>query len=417
MITIKLPITLNEEDITLIKEMQRLQSSMIRSAYVRAKQGNVEIDIRSYIRTTFKGKLDSWFHQSAVKSGIAMAKADEELSTDKRIFGSKQMMSRRTKGLITNNQWKESRLMPVYLIGESNYKGNRKFNFSVDSILFKPVRGTTIHIDLPALKKKWARLWEQACLLASENKIPITVTLCSKFIRLTFDDSLIVDRTTPFKLPIKDRYAGIDMNPNYIGVSIFDKQTLIETKMFSLKELTGKHASNAKLNHETIEIGHSSRRWLKHHRVDTLFVEQLNFKQGDSKKGKSFNRLTQNQWKRSVLENTLSKYFKLYNINAAYTSTIGNVLHPELPDPIAASTAVAQRGYELCIIKSKKFYPELPEKKVIEDRWKKPDVPDFQDWKELHSWLKKTGLKYRVDVPEASMFRIFQSHRSGVGII
>lgn len=45
-----------------------------------------------------------------------------------------------------------------------------------------------------------------------------------------------------------------------------------------------------------------------------------------------------------------------------------------------------------------KFYPGLPETGYIEDRWKKTDVPSFQDWKELHSWLKETGLKYRVDV-------------------
>ena len=152
---------------------------------------------------------------------------------------------------------------------------------------------------------------------------------------------------------------------------------------------------------------------MKHLRVDKVFVEELKFKNGDKKKGKGFNRLVINKWKRSTFDRILAKYYKTYKVNAAYSSTIGNVLNPTLPDPVAASTEIARRGYRLTISKNGQFYPELPAKSYIEDRWKKPDVPDFKEWKELHDWLKLTGLKYRVDVG-SSMFRTFESRRSCV---
>ena len=120
----------------------------------------------------------------------------------------------------------------------------------------------------------------------------------------------------------------------------------------------------------------------------------------------------------SSLIASISKYFpKLYEINAAYTSTIGNVLHPNLPDPVAASTAVAKRGYELVIKKSKKFYPDLPTLKELEDRWKETEFPVYTSWKELHDFIKNSGLKYRVPIPEKEGFRIFQSRLSKVGVL
>jgi hypothetical protein len=112
----------------------------------------------------------------------------------------------------------------------------------------------------------------------------------------------------------------------------------------------------------------------------------------------------------------LSKYFKIYEINAAYTSTIGNILHPELPDPIAASTAIAKRGYRVVILKNKQFYPALPKTEYLKDLWKETEIPAFLDWKELHSWVKKSGMKYRVPIP-IGMFRVFASPSSLVGVI
>jgi hypothetical protein len=417
MITYKLPIQLTDEEKKMVLEFQRIQSSMIRSAYKQAEFGCTEISIRQEIRDRFKSQLDSWFQQSAVKYGIGMFKSDHETGRLGRVFGGKGNLIRRAKGLISKEEWKQKRLLPLYLIGEAPAKGNRKFEFREDHVVFKPYNGCKIKIDLPNIRKNWSRMWNQLLVMASEKQLPITVSLTIESISFSFDDVKVKQEIRKIPKPIKNRYAGIDLNPNYIGISVFDGTKLIETRLFSLKTLTGKNASASKLEHETREIGHAIGKWLQHLRVDKLFIEKLEFKQGDKGIGKNFNRLTQNQWKKITLRSILAKYFKLYEINAAYSSTIGNILHPELPDPVAASTEIAQRGYRLVILKNKQFYPKLPAIKYLEDLWKETKIPLVETWKELHSWVKNSKLKYRVPVPNESVFRIFQSPASLVGVL
>jgi hypothetical protein len=101
-------------------------------------------------------------------------------------------------------------------------------------------------------------------------------------------------------------------------------------------------------------------------------------------------------------------------VNAAYSSTIGNVLYTNLPDPVAASAEIAQRGYRLVIAKNKKFYPDIPNAQYLEDLWKETEGKTFGDWKELHSWIKESKVKYRVSLPNEEFFRKFQSTSSGV---
>lgn len=416
MITIKLPITLANKDKGLIRNLQQEQSSLIRSAYKQASYGLAEISLRNDER--FKNsKLDSWFTQSAIRSGIGMFKSDFATNRTKRIFGGKKNFNRRCKNFISNQEWKEKRLLPLYVIGEAPQKGNRKFNFDYYSITFKPYKGKKIEINLPKMNSNWSELWKEAIILATNKVIPITVFLTADHICLTFDDKIVKKSIKTKPKPIKNRYAGIDLNPNYIGISVFDNNKLIDTKLFNLSELTGKCKNENKIKHETREISNAIGKWLTHLRVNRVFIEELNFKQGSLNKGKNLNRLCKNQWKRSDFTSTLEKHFKLYSINAAYTSTIGNILEPTLPDPIAASSAIAKRGYELVIKKSKKFYPELPSIKELKDRWKETEFPDFNSWKELHDFIKNSNLRYRVPIPEKEGFRIFQNQSSMVGVL
>lgn len=416
MITIKLPIKLSDEDKEFIKIFQKEQSTLIRSAYKQASLGIAEISIRN-VQKFKNSPLDSWFVQSSVISGVGMFKSDFETNRTKRVFGGKQNFIRRCKGLISNQQWKEKRLLPVYSIGQALTKGNRKFNFEQDYVIFKPYRGKKIEIQLTKLNSNWSKLWNEAVFLAKNKLIPITVSLTQDYICLTFDDKIVKKSLKSKPKPIKNRYAGIDLNPNYIGISVFDQNKLIETKLFDLSELTGKNKNENKIKHETREIANFIGKWLTYLRVDKVFIEELKFNHGTLNKGKTLNRLCKNQWKRSDFTSVLEKYFKLYSINAAYTSTIGNVLEPNHPDPIAASTAIAKRGYELVLKKSKKFYPELPSKQELEDRWKKTEFPDFSSWKELHDFIKNSGLRYRVPIPEKEGFRFFQSRLSLVGVL
>jgi hypothetical protein len=111
----------------------------------------------------------------------------------------------------------------------------------------------------------------------------------------------------------------------------------------------------------------------------------------------------------------LTKFGEVVKVNAAYSSTIGNIVHHECPDPIAASMEIARRGIESRVVKgSKKFYPPLVKKEVLERRWKDVLFPDFKTWIELHVFLKKTGMKYRVPIPDVGMFRLFSCRPSRV---
>lgn len=417
MITLSFPIQLDLEDILFIQELQKSQSAMIRSAYNLARTDTTEKEIRIELNRRFyrKSKLDSWFIQSAVKSGMGSAKADKELGVKSRIFGGRNNFIRRCKNLIDKEQFREIRLLPVYLIGESPKEGNRKFDFYEDKIIFKPWNGKKLELFLPKLKKNWSKKYRQMVALATNRQLPITVSLTPTTINLSFN---IIEQSR--SNPIENRYAGIDMNPNYIGISVWQSGMLVSTKMFDLKDLTGKHASDNKLEHETIEIGHSICKWLRHLRVDKLFIEDLSFKPGDKKIGKNFNRLVINQWKRSTIVSTLEKYFTLYKINAAYTSTIGNICHRNLPDPVAASAEIARRGFALVVSKNKQFYPPLPSFKYLSDLWKETEVPDISDWKELHSWIiKNMKLRYRVPIPDrdSGLFRSFSSEHSFVRVL
>ncbi len=400
--TLKLPVQITDKNFIL--EYQRIQSSMIRTVYSNAELGQLEL------RKLLKNRgLDSWFQQSAIKSGMGMKEADNTLNVETRIFGGKNNFIKRSKGLITNQEWKSLRLLPIYSIGEAPKNGNRKFEFYDNKIIFKPHKGKKIEIFLPKLHKNWQNKYQQLIMLIKLKKIPVTVLLTTDYISLSFD----LPSETKYKNSIETRYAGIDMNPNYIGVSIWQSNILIDKKLFSLKQLTGKNTSSNKLDHETKEIGHSIGKWLKEQQVKYLFVEELNFKQGNKGFSKHFNRLTINQWKRNILEQTLSKYYKSFKVNAAYSSFIGNLVYNDLPDPIAASGEIARRGYEVIIVKNKQFYPEMISLKYLRNRWKEIEIPEVISWKELYSWFKNSKMMYRVPIPMIG-FKKFKCKQSKI---
>ena len=145
---------------------------------------------------------------------------------------------------------------------------------------------------------------------------------------------------------------------------------------------------------------------IEKNQVEYVFLEDLNFKNGNKKKGKGFNRLTINQWNRNTPFEILSKYFKnkIFKVNAAYSSTIGNCLY-NYPDPINASLEIARRGFEVIILKKVKegvssFYPEFNLSMMREEIRNQTTHLELNSWKELHTFLKNSKLKYRVSLDE-----------------
>ena len=262
-----------------------------------------------------------------------------------------------------------------------------------------------------------------------ENKeIPVTISLNQKYIYVTFEYKKEIIRKT------EGNYVGLDLNPNYIALSLFNKNDKrINSYAWKLNELTklsGK-ASNSKkskylenkLKFETIEISKEISNICKQNNIDFVFFEELSIKARNHEKGINYNRLVNNKWKRNLFINNLKKRLDIYGIkwfeiNATYSSLIGNLLNFNYPDPIAASIEIARRGIEVIIKKSKKFLPLL-ELNQISSHWK--DLlfaNECSSWKEIYRFFQKNSkLKYRIPWLTDHVFRKFLSKNSKISYI
>jgi hypothetical protein len=415
MITIKLPILLSKEDQEYISDLQKQQSCVIRSSY---SQNLSEKELRSYFKSfTNLNNLDSWFIQSGIKYGLGQKKADKELDVKSRIFGSKANFINRLKNKISRDEYRSRRLMPLYVVGEANQEGNRKFDFfhiiESNKIVFKPKSGIKIDLLLPNLRKNIKRQLHFIEMLTNDDVLPITISLTSTHIYISYEENLIPKQEK--YVGTRNKILGIDLNPNYIGTSIQDKSgKVIDTKMWNLKDLTSKSGESSdhknskylsnKLLHETREIAKEVINFAKSHHVGLIAIEKLSFNQGDKNLSTNFNRLTNNVWKRTKFTRLLKKYAKILNIkivevNAAYSSTIGNLLNNTYPDPIASSIEIGRRGNTWT------FYPKLISKTDLSNQWKEAKDWIYENWIELHGLIKKSGLKYRIPISKEIVFK------------
>jgi IS605 OrfB family transposase len=224
---------------------------------------------------------------------------------------------------------------------------------------------------------------------------------------------------------------GIDLNPEFIGLSIKKGDDILKTECFNLSKIIDKFKTlnkssnslemkylNNKLNHEIIEISKKISEISLKNKCKFIFIEDLKFKK--EKSYKSFNRLTKNLWKRNIFIDNLDKRCilngqKMYKINPAYTSFIGNCMYGYV-DPINASLEIGRRGFEVIIKKTKKFYPELCIKDSLKDQWKE-HFSEFPDsWKELFGLVKNSKLRYRVSI-DTVVFRKFKTERSYISYL
>ena len=425
------------EDLEIISEYTRLQNNVIRIAYNRFREGLSEKDIRLFLKTMNLQSesivIDSWFVQSGIYKAKEMYSKDLESFKltgifPKRIFGSKSNLIKRSKYLISKEEFKNNRILPLLVIGEAPKKGNRKFNFTnIEFIEFKPFNKCKISISLPKLRKNLKSELESLIKFSNSNELPYQIQLSDKFIWITFDNLKLKDleKENTYS-PIKNRYCGIDLNPNFIGFSVKENDKIIHTEEIDLKNLTGKNINYDKLNYETIEIFHYIGRKLKSLNVEYVFLEDLNFKNGNNGYGKRFNRLTINQWNRNLPFEILSKHFKnkIFKVNAAYSSTIGNSLY-NFSDPINASLEIGRRGFEVIILKKRNkegvsgFYPEFDLNMIRDELRKQTAGLELKTWKELHTFLKNSKVRYRVSWDEAILLhpmfcRKFYSKKSKV---
>ena len=420
--TISLPYTCSEDDRDFIKDEIRKSSNMVRYAFNRYKDGKSEKDIRLLSKNLQNVPSDSWFIQCAIKKANYLFLSNKE----KVIFGGKFNFFQRLKHKLNKDEFKSGRLLGVYSQGETLRCGNRKFKLDItnNQIIFKLSKSKHIYLKLPILHKNY--LYELINLEEQCNQklSNFSVELKLDKICITFDDSKIYCSNYNGKSNI---VAGIDMNPNYIGFSISKwnngKRKVLLEEQYDLSYFTKdlhKSSNDAKSKYqnnkqifELKEVAKDMIKKCKFSQVGKFGIEDLAFKVGNTGKGKFFNRLTKNKWKREVLVSALKKQCLLNKIdfievNPVYSSFIGNLCN-DAPDPIAASLEIARRAMFKYI--KGQFYPELIKAESLFNLWKESASWVYSSWKELFDIAKTAGVKYRrsLGLFKSEVFRLKSS--------
>ena len=213
-----------------------------------------------------------------------------------------------------------------------------------------------------------------------------------------------------------NRVLGIDLNPNYIGISVLefnkeDEFKVLHKQVFDLSNLNiiSKKSSsdskskylNNKRKYELIQVCYQINSLINTWKCSKLVVEDLNIKNSDKGSGKTFNRLCNNVWNRNLVVNKLKMLSTIYSyelveVNPVYSSFIGNLLYgsENTPDMIASSIEIARRGYKKYF--KGWFYP-IFNVEHLNEQWKQT-LSGIGDWKLAFNEIKKSKLKYRFQL-------------------
>ena len=212
------------------------------------------------------------------------------------------------------------------------------------------------------------------------------------------------------------------MNPEYIGISIQDKDKIIEKRCFDISKLAAKSNQsssnketkylNNKRKHEISMIYKNIFILCKHFKVSSFSIEDLNFKRKVLEdNNKEFNRKVRNIWNLTFQKQLILKYcnqlgIKLIEVNSWYSSFIGNINHRYF-DPINASIEIGRRG--LYKYEQNKLFPSITETNVDtmsrllqQDAAILRDVQRLKNWKDWFNIFKKTGNRYRYSLDECA---------------
>ena len=417
--TVKLTIC-NEVDVL---DDMRIFSSIVRVAFNRYQDGLDEKEVRAYCNARFDH--NSWFIQSAIKEGAALYK----LNGSKHIlFGGKNNLRQYMRGLIDKASFKYRRMCPIGIQGEKRCMGNRLFSFDLDNqrLIYKPNKKRHVEIRFLSMNKKIANELSLVQELAEQNKITVSVKMSDKYVWLTYDETLIKDER--YKKLHSSRLLGIDMNPNYIGLSVIEfgknnEFTVLHKQVFDLSKLTissdkastdaaSKYLTN-KLKHETIAIAHEISKMVDVWKCKIVAIEDLSIKPKNLKKGKKLNRLCNNKWERRLFVTKLKMLanlhkFELVEVNPAYSSIVGNFAYgsDNTPDMVAASIEIARRAYK----KFDKgwFYPRF-NIQFRDEQWKQT-LGSVENWRELFQKIKESKLKYRFQLLDYVQNAVFSKN-------
>ena len=399
MITIKLPIV-NTIDVT---NYLKQYNNIVRFSYNRRKENLTQSEIEKLV----KSKMNNIDLMDASLIRAATDNSKNLNTEDNVVFGGKNNWTKYNKGLITKEQYQNNKLKPLIVRGSKlDPKGNRKFqlNMNNNEIIFKPNRKTKITLRIPNTKhdKTLIKLQE----LCELGETYFTCGITNTHVYITFDETILREEKY---FPINKRTLSIDLNPNYISYVITDNNKVIHKEIIGLSGLN--KAKTNKKKYEDFEISKRIVNIAKHYKVKHIIYEKLNIQSSDKGKGKWFNKLVNNNWRRSKFISNLVKRCNIIGILtqeviANYSSFIGQIENENEYDSIAAAIELSRRGN----LYLEKYYYKVDVEIVgqiirvnerlsddLADRWKKKLNYDgiLDTYKSLYDIIKNMKYSYR----------------------
>lgn len=414
-------------------------------------------------RKLFKLKNKLEYHKSRLSKDITFG----TLETLRRLsFLNNDKKNNADEILKVKEEYKSKRLLGIYYVGSLNDpNSNRHFSFDFENnkLIYKPYFGRKIEINFIISnnkKKDLIRLQK----IKDSKFIPLTVRLSHNYVTISFDEEKLngygfdeksykneiskIDKSyketrkavyikyikeqDERKLENKNklRYCSIDLNPEYIGVSIFDKINddgelkLIEVFTYDLTLLMVKsnkssdnNLTNYIANKRKFEIGNIYKHLfnkVKHYKCAYFVIEELNFKiDNKNTASKEANRKVKNIWNRAYQYNLITKHcningIKLIEVNPCYSSFIGNMMYQYF-DPSNSAIEIGRRGIVKYV--KGKFYPKLTAS-IIDTGLNRLGLTDVQflktlTWVSFFNMIKETKVKYRFNLADASEYSSF----------
>lgn len=313
-------------------------------------------------------------------------------------------------------EYRQSRQIPLYIMGEGNKNGNRFFDvtqLNFGKCVYKPQKGEYCDIDFKVINKKDL---ERVSKMAKNKKLPVSVHLTTEYLVISFDEEVLngfnvdeksamrevremkrmdyPDETTELKRKevwkryfdeqrehkmegkIADRCIAIDLNPTNIGWSVLDKKEnggyeIVECGQFEYSWLCRKlhkpssspeqKKLNNKRKYELSIIVKKLFNIAMHYKCGKFIMEDLSFKTDAKMSSKESNRKNKNLWCRELITQLITRRCNetgiiLEKINACYSSFIGNIQHGYV-DATNASIEIGRRG--LWKYTKGTFYPDI----------------------------------------------------------
>lgn len=367
-----------------MKNIESLDASWIKCAVKKASELHINDD-----KLYFGGK-SNFFKEKFKKINLKKKLIKLENSND---FMQKSKINNEIQKL---KEFNLNKNMPLEMRGSStDPNGNRKAKLINNKVIFKPFRGKSYEIELK-LSKNELKMLNSLEKLINLKQSYFNIEINNEFFWISFNEPVL--ETHKFK---KNRYLGIDLNPNWIAISIMDNgikcihKELVDLRLLNKEDKNKKIYELSILNKHIIGL-------CKNFGVEFVCLEELVISSKDNNLGKYYNRLVNNDWCRNFIISNLVKLMnissiKFIKVNPFYTSFMGQVKNNCDYDSLAASKEVAYRGYlEKNRIKVNDYVKEFLGGEVT-TQWKDMLNPGstFKDLYDHFKTKKKSKNSYR----------------------